>query len=290
MTGVLIGLRSRQPRCGRDAARSPSIRTSDRETCSSRSPSQGLRAVLVDGPSRAPAWARSLMMASPTPRSRVNPVTKTVATVAADRRVSSSWRSTFVVRGSSESAKFRSEVLLDPCCSIALDPGFTWAILGVSATRRAQTTSRSRSRTALGARGVMLAVRSSSPWVIVHRVPDALRDQRRAAGRRVTGDEVRPSVWCGSSSVTSVDGVGPRPHQVRQRGPSPWAATRKPSRQVGVPAARTKTQLFMIVSVGRLARRHVAPGIPAQLASRRPHGRRRGVRVHHRRRGRRHVC
>ena len=56
---------------------------------------------------------------------------------------------------------------------------------------------------------------------------------------------------CGSSAFTVSDGVGTRAHaRFGSAGRSPSVATRRPSRQVGVPAARTKTQLFMIV-VGR---------------------------------------
>ncbi len=192
---------------------------------------QGLRAVLI---MVFVGVGFMLAMVAANRALSVNPITKgAVSTVIAAALAGFA----FVVRASSEAAKFRTElfsVLL--LCALAL---FAWAVLGTRFEERRRTDA---SADRLGTRGLLLGVALLVFAVIIRHL--FVTDAELEAGVNPAKFSVR-MLWFFGFTAVMVWILGNT-----RFGSWTFAVggNKEASRQVGVPAARTKTQLFMIVS------------------------------------------
>ena len=192
---------------------------------------QGLRAVLVMV--LAGAGFTLLMMAANQALS-VNVMTKTVISLITSGAIVAF---AFVVQASSDAKKFRAEAF-SALLLVALVLA-AWALLGMRHGERRQ---RDADADGLGSRGIMIGAAMIALGVVVRHL-------------FVTNDELLAGVSPAKFSIRMVWFFAVTAVMVwvlaRTRFGS-WTfavgGNKEASRQVGVPAARTKTQLFMIVS------------------------------------------
>ncbi len=192
---------------------------------------QGLRAVLV---MVLTAGGFTLAMIAVNKALRVNPLTKTVTSlITAAALVAFA----FVVRASSEAEKFRTEAF-SAMLFIALLMA-AWAILGLRHTERRRIDANADR---LGGRLLLIAIVLMVIGVVLNHL-------------FVTTDELDAGVSPAKFSVRMLWFFGFTAVMVWILGRTRFGSwtfavggNKEASRQVGVPAARTKTQLFMIVA------------------------------------------
>lgn len=192
---------------------------------------QGLRAVLM---MLFAGGGLTLLMIAANRALRVNPTTKlAVSTITAGAAVAFA----FVVRASAEAAKFRTEMF--SAILLAALALFIWSILG---TRFAERRRVDAAADKAGMQGLMIGVGLMLFAVIVRHL-------------FVTEDELTAGVNPAKFSVRMLwffafTGVMAWILAKTRFGSWTFAVggNKEASRQIGVPAARTKTQLFMIVS------------------------------------------
>ncbi|MEM7285277.1 MAG: hypothetical protein AAF480_02915 [Actinomycetota bacterium] len=193
---------------------------------------QGLRAVLVMVLAGA---GFTLMMMAANQALRVNAMTKSIVSLITSAAIVVF---AFVVQASSDAEKFRTEAfsaLLLVALALA-----AWSVLGL---RHGERRGRDAEADGLGGRGVVIGAAMIAVGVILRHL--FITNDELLAGVSPAKFSIR-MVWFFAMTAVMVWVLA------RTRFGS-WTfavgGNKEASRQVGVPAARTKTQLFMIVSV-----------------------------------------